>query len=110
MRKRIRNVLSLLPDQSTDIRLRAACTVVNTAIDPDGCLGQRSASSLLRVVGDRAQLAQFDHLLALEIAQQVSGIRGVRAFRRISPAALRNIYNLLSLVHERNRFGKRRPS
>lgn len=51
-------------------------------------------------------LKQLDYQLALWIAQNLSGIKGVRAFRKISYQKIRDEWGLMSLVMMRNQLSR----
>jgi hypothetical protein len=106
LRSRISHSMKLVKDETTDIQLQVICRNVNDALDPAKLLSQRSAQLLLHIVDDRRQLKHLDYLIALEIAQAVSGVRGVKAFRKVPWRKLRHRYALYSLVHARNLAGK----
>lgn len=82
---------------------RAACTVVNNALDPSLSLAQhRSAVLLRRVVTDRQQLKQLDYCIARIIAQALTRRRGPAAFREVPYRTMRRTWGLVSLVAARN--------
>ncbi len=96
----------LLTDADPGTRLSTLCAVVNRALDPGCALCVPAASALRYLVNDRGQLRDFDYRIARTLAQRLSGIRGVRAFRRVPYGRLRSRGALLSLVDRRNRAGR----
>ncbi len=72
------------------------------ALDPRQPLADPLVSLLQRPYDDRGQLRHLDQLLRLRVAETLTGLRGVRAFRRLPPAALRQL-GLPSLQHRRRR-------
>ncbi len=90
-------------DSSLDDRAEAYCGVVNAVLDPEHPVADRAAQLLRYATTDRSQLKDLDYQLALRIAEHLTGVRGVRAFRDVPMRLLRRRYGLLSLVVERNR-------
>jgi hypothetical protein len=89
-------------------RGRDLCAIANAVLDPDHASANPSALALRYLASDRSQLRDLDYKIALLVAQQLSGRRGVRAFRSYSPRALRTDLGLVSLVGARNRIGRSR--
>jgi hypothetical protein len=102
LRARIRRTYALSRDAQEAARIAVLCRVVNEALDPLSPLAQRHAQILAQLVTDRHQLAELDHDVALTMAETVSGVRGPRAFRRVSWGSLRES-GLQSQVKLRNR-------
>jgi hypothetical protein len=61
------------------------------------------ANALLKESSNHAQLKHLDYLIALRVAETLSGVKGVRAFRKVPYQTIRDIYHLQSLVNLRNR-------
>jgi hypothetical protein len=108
LRTRIGSTLRLLAGSPLDERAGAVCGVVNRMLDPEQPLAQRSAMLLRYVVNDRAQLGELDYQIALELAQALSGVQGVKAFRTVAYRALRRRHGLGSLVVARNQLRQAR--
>jgi hypothetical protein len=104
---RIRATRKITPGSTVDELGPALCAVVNTATDPHQTLCHPTATLLRYTVNDRVQLKQLDYLIALRLAETISGTRGVRAFRRIPYKKLRREWYLQSLVMTRNRIQKK---
>jgi hypothetical protein len=102
LRARIRRTYALATGASEDARIAAQCRVANEALDPRSLLSQHHALTLAQLITDRHQLAELDHYVALAIAETISGVQGVRAFRRVSRRHLR-ASGLQSQVVLRNR-------
>jgi hypothetical protein len=98
LRARIDQADRLFAALSEAERAEALCSVVATAFDPRSPLCDRYASWLRFDVMSLGDLKQLDHQLALTIAERLSGLRGVRAFRRFPPQALYQQHGLPSLV------------
>jgi hypothetical protein len=103
MRSRLASTSQILADLSVKDRATVMCQVVNRMLDPLDPLCHRAAQLLRHVVNDRQQLRHLDYLIALDLAQAISGVRGVRSFRRVRYRDLRERWGLRSLVVERNR-------
>ncbi len=65
----------------------------------------KSIDMLKKMVNDRTQLKEIDYALALIIAENVSQVKGVKAFRQISYEKIRNEWGLKSFVQMRNLYG-----
>lgn len=78
------------------------CQVLNNAIETDQPLTYHNAEYLLKAINDRAQLKDLDYRLALMIAERLSGVRGVRAFREVPYNKIRAKWRLISFFHSRN--------
>jgi hypothetical protein len=95
--RRIRHTNQLLGPVSDEERASVICEVVRTALDRRAPLSEHYASWLAFDVMSRADLAQLDRQLALHVAECVTGVRGVRAFRQFPPRRLQQL-GLPSLV------------
>jgi hypothetical protein len=101
--QRVRSTVRSMRGADRDEIGRAACAVVNRALDPGSVLTQqRSALLVRRVVTSREQLTQLDHRIALIVAEAVTGRSGPRAFREVRYRTLRRDWRLMSLVAARN--------
>lgn len=105
LRARLRLADELLAAEPRDVRLRALCDVAVSALDPASMLADRRAPALV-TIDDATQLHELDYLVALTVAEQLSGRRGPRAFRDVSYRELRRA-GLWSAEHRRNL--ERRP-
>lgn len=103
IRQRIRHTGRLATEGDTLARAKLLCGVVNDAFDVRSELAVDYAQLVSDLVSDRAQLRQLDHLLALWIAEELTGQRGARAFREVPPRYLRRTAGLASRVVARNR-------
>lgn len=63
---------------------------------------------LRRVVTDRRQLKQIDYWIARIVLRVVTAEQGARAFRTVPYGRMRRAWKLRSLLHARNRWGRRR--
>lgn len=101
--RRVRRTALALKEADLETRGRAACAVLNRALDAETRLfGQPAASLLRRVVTRRPQLRELDYLLARVVVRAVTGERGVKGFRRVSYRTVRRGWGLRSLFHGRN--------
>ena len=83
---------------------RAVCSVLNQALAAEPSPFQQASTSLLRrAVTDRSQLAEVDYWLARTVVRAVTGDGGVKGFRRVPYAKVREEWGLVSLEHARNR-------
>ncbi len=110
LRTRLRAADHLLGGAARVERARALAAVVRAAWSPDPGVADRHAPWLQHRVSDRAQLRQLDYLVALAIAELLSGLRGVRAFRLVPYRWLRSEAGLPSLVVMRNRGDDGEPA
>jgi hypothetical protein len=104
---RMRATRKITDGTQADVLGPTLCAVVNTAIDPHEKLCHPTATLLRYTVNDRAQLKHLDYLIALSLAETISGTRGVRAFRSTPYKKLRREWHLRSLVVARNRIQKK---
>lgn len=107
LRTRVRTTKDLTNGASNDALAPVLCAIVNTALDPHQRLSHPTSTLLRYIVNDRAQLKQLDYLIALILAETLSGKQGVRAFRKIPYKKLRRIWDLRSLVVARNQVMKK---
>ncbi len=102
LRERIRGTARLLDGDPQEQKARILAEVVNAAFEPRTELALSHENMLRELVSDRSQLRELDYLLALWIAEAVSGHRGVRAFREVPYRWLREEAGLRSRVVVRN--------
>lgn len=88
----------LMRGATSEQRAQVLCSAIATAFNPASGVADRYAGWLRMALFARGDLAQLDYLIALEIAQRLSGWRGVRAFREYPPGRLRTEFGLPSLV------------
>jgi Reverse transcriptase (RNA-dependent DNA polymerase) len=103
LRPRIRRASRLAAGLAAGERAGVVARVVAQALDSRSSLATALAPWLTSVVTDRRQLAEIDHLVALEVASAVTGRSGPRAFRALPYRRLRREHGLPSLVVRRNR-------
>lgn len=106
-RKRIRRTAQLLGDQPTDRKGELIARMLNRYFDPYSPAAHASATMIRRCLTNRGQLKQLDHTVALMLAQELTGFRGTKAFRKIPYRKIREEYGLYSLCVARNRWGRR---
>lgn len=80
----------------------ALCAAINAALEPGTPLSIRYADAVAAWTDDRRQLSDLDRWIATTAAKALTGRKGVRALRTVSPRMLRS-WGLLSLEHRRNR-------
>jgi len=80
------------------------CAAINDSLNPYSPCHQQSSRALRSAVTDRGQLRDIDYNIACIVAQTLSGIRGVRAFRHIRYRTIRQHWGLNSLLHLRNKM------
>ncbi|HVH45311.1 MAG TPA: reverse transcriptase domain-containing protein [Labilithrix sp.] len=102
VRTRIRRTARLAAGTTESERAKLLATIANDAFDVRSGLGLPHAQLVADLVSDRAQLRQLDHLVALWIAEAVTGERGPRALRLLPPRRLRSEAGLASRVVARN--------
>jgi hypothetical protein len=102
LRTRVRRTLMALPAQDPDTAGPVVCSVLNEALDPASLCRQKSALLLRSVVTNRPQLKDLDYHIARIVAESLSGVPGVRAFRRVPYRKVRESWKLVSLYHQRN--------
>jgi hypothetical protein len=102
LRTRLRRTALLAREESAPARVSLLCRIANEAFDVRSELALDHAQLIADLVSDRGQLRQLDYLVALFVAEAVTGKRGVRAFRELPPRALREA-GLESRVVARNR-------
>jgi len=98
LRARIANADRMLADLPSAERADALCHVVRTALDRRSPLCDRYAAWLELDVMSLEDLKQLDHQIALTVAEQLAGRRGVRAFREFSARTLYTRHGLPCLV------------
>ena len=100
LRRRLRQASRVQGPASQEERAEVLCGVIRTAFDRRSPLAERYAPWLRFEVMSRADLSQLDHHIALHVAECVSGVRGVRAFRVCPPSLLYRRHGLPSLVRD----------
>ncbi len=98
---RISNTLNLLRGETQEHLGRAVCGAVNDYfVDPN--IGGNLAKTAVRNSNDVKALAHLDYLIALAVAERISGIRGPQSFRRVPYRKIREDWKLISLTRLRN--------
>jgi hypothetical protein len=87
-------------------RLKIAVDIVKSAIDPESKLCQKSAPALRNLITDRRCLKRIDYSIARLILKHTLGDYSVKGFRTIPIKRMRK-EGLISLVHERNKVGRK---
>ena len=108
---RIRSAAAVTSPSGDEEQMRTVCQAVARALDPSCRISDPLSATLRYVVTDRCQLRQLDYVVALAVAEALSGRRGPRAFRNVPYRSLRERAGLPSLVTARNaRGGSRKAS
>lgn len=94
--RRINNTVALAPKEQA---LVAVAESLGNSLHGNDRLTDVSCEAIRTWVDDRAQLKQLDRLLAQRCAEALSGRKGIKAFRVVTPAALRRagLHSLLQL-------------
>lgn len=92
---------SLTPLPIVD-RARHLVAATNVMLDVDSPFAVSGLSALLDTTTDRGTLKDLDARIARKIVQVATGTPGVRGFRKLPPAVLRDELGLVSLVFLRN--------
>ncbi len=92
----------LLQGMSLDDKGQLLCAGINRIFKIQQNRCQDCWDKLLTVVTDRNQLRQLDYVIALMVAENLTKISGVKAFRKISYQRIRANWKLLSLTTLRN--------
>ena len=95
-RQQIANTFRLMKQRNTRV-LRVLINSLNKSIE-DAVISIPDIRALVFQSTDYAQLKHMDYLIALYVAEGYTGIKGPRAFRKISYRLLRNRYHLMSLA------------
>lgn len=96
IRYRIKNTLNILKEYTFDEQGRHICQVVNSLLTSDNT-GSHTLEALNQS-NDAAQLEHLDYQIALIIAEALTGIHGVKAFRKVPYRKMRHDWGLLSLL------------
>jgi hypothetical protein len=83
-------------------RARHLVTATNIMLDVDNPFAVSGLDALLDTTTDRGALKDLDARIARKIVQLATGTPGVRGFRKLPPAVLREELGLVSLVRLRN--------
>jgi hypothetical protein len=100
IRARIAQTAKILANKPSSIKGAAICEVVNSALQ-DEQLAEFEAQYLLQGT-NHAMLRHLDYLIALHIAEDLTQVKGPRAFRHIPYKRLREEWQLKSLVQLAN--------
>ncbi len=104
LRQRIKNTVQLTTSQKTRSQANYVCSMLNRNFETFDFLTEPRLKQLLNCCTDRQQLKNLDYLIALSIAEQISGHSGPRAFRSLPYKTLRNDCGLRSLCKIRNKI------
>ncbi len=103
LRDRLLNAAESSAGHDREARIRLLCSVTREALRVQSSMSTHYAPWLRSMINDREQLRQLDYLIALEVAELISGREGRHAFASVSYRELRRKYRLPSLVLQRNR-------
>jgi hypothetical protein len=103
LRRRLRDANRVLGPAAQSERASVLCRIANEVLDVRSPFCHPYAADLHALVTSRVELSELDRLIALAIAEIVSGRRGPRAFRDVPWHHLRREHGLVSLVLLRNR-------
>lgn len=103
LKKRVNFTNNLLKELPLEKRGRILCQTLAEALDIDNALAEPNLKQLLREATSRSQFRQIDYQLALYIAERLSGIQGVKAFRKIPYKKIRKDWQLPSLCILKNK-------
>jgi hypothetical protein len=107
--RRIHNVASFSVNKTIEEKGPIIVASINQLIDSNSKMQHPSMINFYRVVTDRSQLRQIDYLIRQKIATALSGIKGVKAFQKISPYTLCQEWGLLSLERMINNSRHKNP-
>ncbi len=100
--KNLRLRVQRLAETSPQPSLESICQSLNLSFSLNTELCESPVDFLLRGCTDRSQLRHLDHLIRLTLAETLSGVRGVKAYRFFSPDDLVKKGGLTSLTRGRN--------
>jgi len=101
-KKRVKTSLQQIDSNDINERGKILCSIINKALDPKSTLKLPYVDYLKLIINDRGQLKHLDYFMALIIAQNLTGIKSVKAFREIPYEKIRRQWKLQSLVYGRN--------
>jgi hypothetical protein len=108
LRNNIQRITKELNESNIDIAGRYICNFLNqTFWSQNSMLEFKSINILQKAITDRDQLKNFDYDLAKIISETLTGIRGVKAFRKVEYKTIREQWGLKSFEHMRNIYGRR---
>jgi hypothetical protein len=102
IKQRLMNAAPMLSHLDLEKRGRALCHIANNLLNEKKSFKEPTIKRVFKEISNRGSLKQIDYSIALIIAELLTGINGVRAFRKISYAKLRRKYHLISLCREKN--------
>ena len=97
IRLRIQNILHTLADEDQETKGRLLCQILSKFMIDESHISSPIISAVENS-NDTKQLKHLDYLIALSIAESLSGIRGCRSFRKIPYKTIRRKWGLLSLA------------
>ncbi len=105
IRSRVRSMARISIHENLDTRGKAICSAINAALS-DFDMQDSETLALLNTVTDHNQLKHLDFTIALYIAEKLSQVKGVKAFRHVPYKKIRDKWGLLSLIQLRNQASK----
>ncbi|KTD11877.1 Reverse transcriptase (RNA-dependent DNA polymerase) [Legionella gratiana] len=102
IKQRLINASPMLSHLNLEQKGQALCLIANNLLNEKSSFREPTIKRILKEVTNRGCLKQIDYLIALIIVELLTGIKGVRAFRQVSYATLRNEWHLISLCKEKN--------
>jgi len=103
IKHRMNNNLSLLKDSPLEDRGKSTAEMLSTLFNKKNFLSDKKLIQHTLLCSDRSQLKQLDYFIALHLAERLTGIRGVKAFRKISYKKMRAEWKLPSLCQLKNK-------
>jgi hypothetical protein len=86
-----------------DRRIQMARKMIEMALGIDSPKRHPYIDKLLSIADDRNQLKRLDHVLVSAVSREITGLRRLATFRRVSKKSIYQDYQIPSLVRERNR-------
>ncbi|KTC92329.1 reverse transcriptase domain-containing protein [Legionella cincinnatiensis] len=110
IKHRLINATPMLTQLNLEQRGQALCQIVNNLLNEKNPFQDPTIRRIFKEITNRGCLKQIDYSIALIIVELLTGIKGVRAFRKISYATLRNEWHLTSLCREKNYWNQHKFS
>ena len=107
LRQRVLRTVQSIKNDNKEKVGQMICHIINETLNPHSSRSQKYASFLRKIITDRKQLKQIDHLLAILVLEGLTGNQSPRGFRKYPYQKMREQWDLISLYHTRNRFGRR---
>ncbi len=99
--RRIKNISRSARFKTPFHKGKIICNSINDSLIKT-YVGEQSALSMIRESSDHGQLKHLDYQIALRIAENLSGLKGPKAFRKYSYEYIRKTLGLRSLITLRN--------